>query len=106
MKKGLLLVLGIIFVCSQITWSQTTRKEISLKDIWTTHTLFPKTVRGIVSLNNGKQYTEIKNGSIVVYDYRTGDSLSTLVNGKDLIPKGGKSPIHIGNFSVNLKGND
>ena len=101
MKKGLLLVLGIFFVCSQITRSQTTRKDISLKDIWTTHSLFPKTVHGIVSLNNGKQYTEIKNGSIVVYDYRTGDSVTTLVNGKELIPEGKKTPVHIGNFSVN-----
>lgn len=101
MKKGLLLVLGIIFVCSQITRGQTARKEISLKDIWTTHSLFPKTVHGIVSLNNGKQYTEIKNGSIVVYDYRTGDSVTTLVNAKELVPEGKKIPIQIGKFSVN-----
>ncbi len=100
MKKGLLLVFGILFVFGR-TWGQSSQKEISLKDIWTNSRFYPKTVQGIVSLNNGKQYTEIKNGSIVVYDYKTGDSLSTLVNGKDLIPEGKKTPIQIGNFSVN-----
>ena len=101
MKKGLVLIVATLLVFSQWSFSQTEKKQISLQDIWMYYKLYPKTVHGIVSLNNGKQYTEIKNGSIVVYDYKTGDSVTTLVNGKELIPEGKKSPIHIGNFSVN-----
>ncbi len=101
MKKGFILLTVTLLVFSQWTFGQTGKKQISLRDLWTNYTLYPKTVHGIVSLNNGKQYTEIKNGSIVVYDYKTGDSVYTLVDGKALIPEGKKSPIKIGNFSVN-----
>ncbi len=101
MKKILQLSLAFLMLGSQLAFAQTEKKDVNLRDLWTNYTLYPKTVHGIVSLNNGKQYTEIKNGSIVVYDYATGDSVTTLVNGKDLIPAGKKKPIHIGNFSVN-----
>ncbi len=101
MKKIFYLSLTLLLLGSQLVFAQTEKKDVTLRDIWTTHSLSPKTIHGIVSLNNGKQYTEIKNGSIVVYDYRTGDSVYTLVNGKELIPEGEKTPIHIGNFSVN-----
>ncbi len=103
MRKIFQLSLLLLLLGGQLVFAQTEKKEVSLRDIWTTHSLFPKTVHGIVSLNNGKQYTEIKNGSIVVHDYRTGDSLSTLVNGKNLVPEGKKMPIQIGKFSVNKR---
>ena len=91
----------LVMICSETSFAQSTKKEVNLRDLWTNYSLYPKTVRGIVSLNNGKQYTEIKNGSIVVYDYKTGDSVYTLVNGKELIPAGKKTPIKIGDFSIN-----
>jgi len=100
MKKIFLFSLALL-LGSQLVIAQTGKKDVNLRDLWINNTLYPKLVHGIVSLNNGKQYTEIKNGSIVVYDYATGDSVTTLVNGKDLIPEGKKKPIHIGNFSVN-----
>jgi len=111
MKKIFYLSLTLLLLGSQLVFAQTekkdvTQKDVTLRDIWTTRSLFPKTIHGIVSLNNGKQYTEIKNGSIVVYDYRTGDSVTTLVNDKELVPEGKKTPIHIGNFSVNKDGTE
>ncbi len=101
MKKGLILIATFLLVFGQVSWAQTEKKQISLQDIWSYYKFYPKTVRGIVSLNNGRQYTSIKKGSIVVYDYRTGDSVSTLVAAADLVPEGKKEPIKIGNFEVN-----
>ncbi len=102
MKKFIQFSLVVLFmVYSQTGFSQSEKKDVNLRDLWTNYSLYPKTVHGIVSLNNGKQYTEIKNGSIVVFDYKTGDSVYTLVNGKELIPEGKKTPIQIGDFSVN-----
>ena len=101
MKKIFQFSLVLLLLGSQLAFAQTEKKDVNLRDLWTNYTLYPKTVHGIVSLNNGKQYTEIKNGSIVVYDYATGDSVTTLVNGKKLIPAGKKTAIHIGDFSVN-----
>ncbi len=101
MKKITQLVLAVLVLGSQLAFAQTEKKDVNLRDLWTNYTLYPKTVSGIISLNNGKQYTEIKHGSIVVYDYATGDSVTTLVNGKELVPEGKKTAIHIGNFSVN-----
>jgi dipeptidyl-peptidase-4 len=101
MKKIFQFSLALLLLGSQLAFAQTEKKDVNLRDLWTNHNLYPKTVHGIVSLNNGKQYTEIKHGSIVVYDYATGDSVTTLVDGKKLIPEGKKTAIHIGNFSVN-----
>ena len=101
MKKGFVLLLATLLAGTAWSFGQPAKKEVTLRGIWTNYTLYPKTIHGIVSLNNGKQYTEIKNGNIVVYDYKTGDSVYTLVNGKELIPKGKKTPIKIGAFSVN-----
>jgi len=40
----------------------------------------------------------IKKGSIVVYDYSTGDSISTLVTADELIPSDSDKPIKFGFF--------
>ncbi len=101
MNKYLTVVFLVIVLGLQPVKAQTKKKEITLKDIWSTHTFSPKGVYGINSLNNGKQYTRIVKGSVVVYDYKTGDSVYTLVNAKDLIPKGKKKPIKFRSFVVN-----
>lgn len=95
------MILAFVLAFSQLSFSQTKKKQITLTDIWTNHTFNPKLVHGIFSLNNGKQYTRIQRGSIVVYNYKTGDSVTTLVNAKDLIPEGQAKPIKISSYSIN-----
>jgi len=101
MRKVLVMMMVFGLAFSQLTFSQTEKKQITLKDIWSNYKFNPKTVKGITSLNNGKQYTAIKNGSIMVYDYKTGDSVATLVHADDLVPEGKKEAIKIGSFEVN-----
>lgn len=100
MKKYLsLLSISFLLIANSLL-SQDSLKDISLEDIWKNYKFYPKSVYGINSLKNGEQYTMIKNGSIVVYDYKTGDSITTLVNGNDLIPEGKEEPIKLSSFEM------
>jgi len=100
MKKHLgILSLSFLLMANSLL-AQDTLKDISLKDIWKNYKFYPKSVYGINSLKNGEQYAIISDGSIVVYDYKTGDSVTTLVNSKSLIPEEGEEPIKIRSYTM------
>lgn len=101
MRKATLSTLLALLIISTSCFGQDTLKNITLKEIWTNYSLMPRSVRGIKSLKNGKEYTRITKGSIVVYDYLTGDSVTTLLNAKDLVRDSSESPIKIRSFSMN-----
>ena len=100
MKKISFLSLIVVLLTVNIGQGQDTLKNISLEDIWLNYSFYPRSVRGINSLNNGQQYTTIKKGSVIVYDYKTGDSITTLVNAEELIPEGQEEPIKLKSFSM------
>ncbi|HEY9115411.1 MAG TPA: DPP IV N-terminal domain-containing protein, partial [Bacteroidales bacterium] len=99
MKKIGFLALAFLLI-TNISFSQDSLKSITLSDIYKKGTFRSKPVRGIRSLPNGKQYTMIVNGSLVVFDYKTGDSVSTLINAKDLIIVGQEKPIRLSSYEM------
>ena len=101
MKRTVLLFLVIALFSGPFAKAQGELKKIQLEDIWQNYKFYPKSVRGIVSLNNGEQYTMIKNGSIVVYDYKTGDSVTTLIRADELKTEDMEQPLRISSFSMN-----
>ena len=101
MKKIAFLLLSISLIIGSSTYAQNELKDITLEDIWLKYKFFPKSVRGINSLQSGDQYTMIKNGSVIVYDYKTGDSITTLVHTNDLVIEGKTDPITLSSFSMN-----
>ncbi len=101
MKKITVFTLVIILLTGTFTFSQETKKKITLDEIWHQYKFYPKTVHGINSLSNGKQFTMIKAGSLVVYDYATGDSVGVRLQKEKLIPEGKKTPIHLGKYFMN-----
>jgi dipeptidyl-peptidase-4 len=101
MKKITLLFIIFTLIFSPLLRAQNELKDISLEDIWVTYKFFPKSIRGINSLQNGKQYTMIKNGNLVVYDYKTGDSVTTVIKTGELMVDGKEEPIHLSSFSMN-----
>ncbi len=105
MKKSGLSIVLVLIIISYAGFGQDTLKSITLKDIWSNYSFVAKSVRGINSLKNGKEYTMIKKGSVVVYDYSTGDSVTTLVNASELIPDSSDIPIKLGSFSMNADEN-
>ena len=64
------------------------KKMIDLKDIWKDYAFSSETVRGVRSMNDGKNYTVLERGkagvNLVQYNYKTGKKVSTLINAKDL----------------------
>ena len=102
MKKSELLILLALLISSTSGFGQDTLKNITLKEIWTDYSLMSRSVRGIKSLKNGKDYTRIKKGSIVVYDYLTGDSVTALVIASGLVVDSSENPVRIGSFSMNV----
>ena len=83
--KSILSSLTILFL-TQYVFSQ--EKMIQLEDIWASRTFSPEWVWGINSMNDGIHYSSLnygdKNVYITQYSYETGDSISTIVDSKDL----------------------
>ncbi len=104
MNRVSILTLAIIFLSGTFSFSQETKKKVTLNEIWHLYKFYPKTVHGINSLDNGKQYTMIKDGSLVVYNYATGDSAGVLLQKEKLIPEGRKKPLHLSSYKMSNDG--
>jgi dipeptidyl-peptidase 4 len=83
--KSILSSLTILFL-AQLVFAQ--EKMIQLEDIWASRTFSPEWVWGINSMNDGVHYSSLNYGEnnvyITQYSYETGDSISTIVDSKDL----------------------
>ena len=100
MKRISMLLVGTFITLAIFAQSSDALKTISLDQIWKTYSFYPRGVYGINSLKNGKEFTRITKGSVVVYDYKSGDSITTLVNTSDLIPKGDTLPLRLSGFTM------
>jgi dipeptidyl-peptidase-4 len=101
MKKFAVFIVIFTIISGPLLRAQNELKDISLEDIWVNYKFFPRSVRGMNSLQNGEQYTMIKNGSLIVYDYKTGDSVSTMIQSGELAVDGVDEPIRLSSFSMN-----
>ena len=83
--KSTLSSLTILFLAQHVFAQE---KMIQLEDIWASRTFSPEWVWGINSMNDGVHYSSLnygdKNVYITEYSYETGDSISTIVDSKDL----------------------
>ena len=77
--KGLIILL-LCITCTN-TFAQT---KITTEDIWKTNKFSPKDVPGFNFLSDGKNYTQLKSGSIFGYDIVTGNKSMTILDKADL----------------------
>lgn len=86
MKLKSVLIAFTAFFIGQNVFAQD--KLIQLEDIWASRTFSPEWVWGINSMNDGIHYSSLNygNGNVYVteYSYETGDSVSTIVDSKNL----------------------
>ncbi len=75
------------------------QSEITLEDIWKNRTYRDEGVFGIRSLNDGKHYTTLEAGSIIAFNYQTGDSTDLIVDASKLILDG--KQIKISDYEFN-----
>lgn len=77
------------------------KDSITLQEIWTGY-YSPKTVRGIVSMNDGIHYTrstqDAGNQYLIKYAYKSGIATDTLVSSDALLTKTGEA-IHFSSYS-------
>ena len=66
----------VLEVNRQSDYAPPLKKMIDLKDIWKNYTFSSETVRGVRSMNDGKNYTVLERGksgvNLVKYNYNTG----------------------------------
>lgn len=100
MMRNSLLMLGLVLGCSPL-FSQ---KQLTNQEIWFSPTFSGERVDGLVSMNDGVRYTTLEEEGGVpvvnVYDYRTGNKLSTLFSGKDLVLTGAKESIAMEDYHL------
>ena len=96
---GIPLLLGLVLGPALFAQKQLTNQEI-----WYSPSFSSEGVAGLNSMNDGVRYTtlEEEGGAPVVniYDYRTGNKLSTLFSGKDLLLPGAKDPIYMDDYHL------
>lgn len=98
--KAVLLSIGFLII--GLSNGQEKSKNIKLEEIWKYYKFIPKDIAGMHSLNDGTHYTSLNNGSLVVYDYKNGDSINTLIYADKLIPEGSEKAIKLKSFSTNV----
>ncbi|MFA6400167.1 MAG: S9 family peptidase [Salinivirgaceae bacterium] len=60
------------------------KKGITLSDLYQTYSFYPKTVKGLQSMNDGQHYTALVGDSVLIkYSYKTGEPVATLVSVSD-----------------------
>jgi len=83
--NSILTALVALFIAQSVSAQE---KMIQLEDIWASRTFSPEWVWGINSMNDGVHYSSLNYGSdnvyVTEYSYETGDSVSTIVDSKNL----------------------
>jgi len=81
MKKVLVIVFS--FLIAGTAFSQG-KKDITLENIWSEYQFYGKSVSGFRSMNNGVNYTTLKEGNIVKHAYADKKVEETILSAKDL----------------------
>ncbi len=86
MQPIYLFITGFLFTLNQISYAQ--EKHLNLDDIWASRTFSSEWVWGINSMNDGIHYSSLNRGKthtyVTEYSYETGDSVSTIVDSRNL----------------------
>jgi len=101
MKKICFLILNFTLTFT-FTFAQ---NKITLEDIFLKGTFSEKSAAGFTPMNDGQHYVQQQPDAsdypnYLVYDFKTGNVIDTLVKGQNLIPEGSQSPIQPENFSL------
>lgn len=79
------------------------QKPLTNRDIWASPVFSADLVGGLASMNDGQHYTvldETEAGVVIdQYAYRTGQKVSTIVEGAALVPAEAREPIAIDGYS-------
>ncbi|HNR55410.1 MAG TPA: hypothetical protein PKJ19_09595 [Flavobacteriales bacterium] len=98
------LSLGVAF-CLTLS-AVSAQKQLTNRDIWASPQFSAEYVGGLASMNDGQHYTVLDGSEagmvIDQYAYRTGQKVSTIVDGTTLVPAGAEAPIAIDGYRFSV----
>lgn len=97
--RNISIIILVITCLSLEGFGQSESKKISLDDIFKSQIFRPQYFSGIVHMNNGEMYAHLKNDSINLFDYKSGNFKGTIVSSIELIPPGDSTSIGMRNFT-------
>ncbi|HOY28362.1 MAG TPA: S9 family peptidase [Flavobacteriales bacterium] len=102
MPRHFLLGAGL-FLAIAFPTAADAQKQLTNRDIWASPVFSADLVGGLASMNDGQHYTvldETEAGVVIdQYAYRTGQKVSTIVEGAALVPAEAREPIAIDGYS-------
>ncbi|MEI7489915.1 MAG: S9 family peptidase [Bacteroidota bacterium] len=100
MKSGSfkLLAMAIATLLLSPAWLTAQQKSISLEDVFKSRKFASKGVSGIRSMKDGTHFTQVKNDSLNVYEYETGNYIRTIVTAKQLVPSGDTASLPVSSY--------
>jgi len=102
MKHFLTIVYATCFLAlSAPLFSQQSENLLTLDKVMNSREFSPKSVRGIRSLLDGENFTQLKKDSINAYSYATGKLTKVIVTADELVPDGKDESIPIYNYNFN-----
>lgn len=63
-------------------------KDVTLEDLWKKYAFVQQSVSGLRSMNDGMHYTVLEKGSLVKYEYQSGQKVETLINANEIVYQG------------------
>jgi dipeptidyl-peptidase-4 len=94
-----LAAIAILLISFSPAFSQTSKKDLTLEDIFQNGVFASKPVAGFVPLNDGKSFCRQENGKLKKYSFETGEETGILLDEKDLVPEGSSAAIKMETFS-------
>ncbi len=76
-----LLIISFVITLGDITMAQ----DITLESIHKDYAFYPKSVRGMHTMNDGQHYCKQTKEGIGLYSYKTGTKVNTLLKNKELL---------------------
>lgn len=96
------LLIPVFLICCFITvHSQVVNKEITLEDLWLKGVFRADVLDDVFTMKDGEHYCMLHNDTLInEYEYKTGDSIQTILRASRLIPAGQKDAISIDEYTL------
>lgn len=78
-------------------------KDVTLEDLWKKYAFSQENVSGLRSMNDGQHYTVLEKGSLVKYEYKSGDKVETLIAADEIVYDGDTLKMDAYEFSADEK---
>ncbi|MBE0647235.1 MAG: S9 family peptidase [Bacteroidales bacterium] len=98
LKVGKYLLMFLFASLCSSGFSQVDNQKITLEDVFKKRTFSSRGVYGMQPMMDGRYFSQVKNDSLNVYDYATGDYVQTIVTSAELIPAGDTTPVPISSY--------